>query len=139
MIELCDKLKIMIGIVDYDIGNLRSVQKAFQHVGGEAVFVRTPEEIARVDALVLPDGEAAAATLLGDGQAGEFIQNQFRHGKTILAVGAGRSLLAQAGIDGGKHDPGLLLAEPVSIDIEGCIRAVARHRHPEREQHPRRL
>jgi glutamine amidotransferase len=44
----------MIGIVDYDIGNLRSVQKAFQHVGGEAVFVRTPEELARVDALVLP-------------------------------------------------------------------------------------
>jgi glutamine amidotransferase len=44
----------MIGIVDYDIGNLRSVQKAFQHVGGEAVFVRAPEEIARVDALVLP-------------------------------------------------------------------------------------
>jgi glutamine amidotransferase len=44
----------MIGIVDYDIGNLRSVQKAFQHVGGEAVFVRTPEEISCVDALVLP-------------------------------------------------------------------------------------
>jgi glutamine amidotransferase len=44
----------MIGIVDYDIGNLRSVQKAVQHVGGEAVFVHTPEEIARVDALVLP-------------------------------------------------------------------------------------
>jgi imidazole glycerol phosphate synthase glutamine amidotransferase subunit len=44
----------MIGIVDYDIGNLRSVQKAFQHVGGEAIFVRMPEEIARVDALVLP-------------------------------------------------------------------------------------
>jgi glutamine amidotransferase len=44
----------MIGIVDYGIGNLRSVQKAFQHVGGEAVFVRTSEEIAQVDALVLP-------------------------------------------------------------------------------------
>jgi len=44
----------MIGIIDYGIGNLRSVQKALQHVGGEAVFVRTPEEIARVDALVLP-------------------------------------------------------------------------------------
>jgi len=44
----------MIGIVDYDIGNLRSVQKAFQHVGGEAAFVRTPAEIAKCDALVLP-------------------------------------------------------------------------------------
>jgi glutamine amidotransferase len=44
----------MIGIVDYGIGNLRSVQKAFQHVGGEAEFVRTPEEISKADALVLP-------------------------------------------------------------------------------------
>ena len=44
----------MIGIVDYDLGNLRSVQKALQHVGGDAVFVRTPEEIRKVDALVLP-------------------------------------------------------------------------------------
>jgi imidazoleglycerol phosphate synthase glutamine amidotransferase subunit HisH len=44
----------MIGIVDYGIGNLRSVQKAFQHVGGHADFVRTPDEIAKVDALVLP-------------------------------------------------------------------------------------
>jgi len=44
----------MIGIVDYGIGNLRSVQKAFQHVGGEAVFVHTPEELAQVEALVLP-------------------------------------------------------------------------------------
>jgi glutamine amidotransferase len=44
----------MIGIVDYDIGNLRSVQKALQHVGGDAVFVRTPEEISKMDALVLP-------------------------------------------------------------------------------------
>jgi glutamine amidotransferase len=44
----------MIGIVDYDIGNLRSVQKAFQHVGGQAEFVRTPQEIEKVDGLVLP-------------------------------------------------------------------------------------
>jgi glutamine amidotransferase len=44
----------MIGIVDYDIGNLRSVQKALQHVGGDAMFVRTPREIAKADGLVLP-------------------------------------------------------------------------------------
>jgi catalase len=88
------------------------------------------------DALVLPDGEATAATLRADGQAIEFIQNQFRHGKTILAVGAGRTLLEKAGIDGGKRDPGLLLAESGSIDIEAFIQAVARHRHPERDQDP---
>jgi glutamine amidotransferase len=44
----------VIGIVDYDIGNIRSVEKAFHHVGAEAIFVRTPEDIARMDGLVLP-------------------------------------------------------------------------------------
>jgi glutamine amidotransferase len=44
----------MIGIVDYDIGNLRSVQKAFQYVGGEARFIRSPAEMEAVDGLVLP-------------------------------------------------------------------------------------
>ena len=44
----------MIGIVDYDIGNLRSVQKALQHVGFDAMFVRTPREISKADGLVLP-------------------------------------------------------------------------------------
>ncbi len=47
----------MIGIIDYDIGNLRSVQKAFQFVGGpktQVNFVRSVKEIAACDKLVLP-------------------------------------------------------------------------------------
>jgi glutamine amidotransferase len=60
----------MIGIVDYGIGNLRSVQKAFQHVGGDAVFVHTPEEIAKVDALVLP----------GVGNFGDCVRSLVRSG-----------------------------------------------------------
>ena len=60
----------MIGIVDYDIGNLRSVQKAFQHVGGEATFVRTPQEIAQVDALAL----------IGVGNFGDCVRSLARSG-----------------------------------------------------------
>jgi catalase len=88
------------------------------------------------DALVLPDGETAAATLSSGGQASEFVQNQFRHGKTILAIGAGRRLLAEVGIDASKSDPGLLVSEAGEVDAEAFIRAVARHRHPERDQDP---
>jgi len=88
------------------------------------------------DALVLPGGEAAAATLSADGQAAEFLQNQFRHGKTILAVGAGRRLLSEAGIDTATGDPGLLVTEAGGIDADAFVRAVARHRHPERDQDP---
>ena len=48
------------------------------------------------DELVLPDGGADA--LAADGHVMEFVQNQFRHGKTILALGYGRQFLERAGI-----------------------------------------
>jgi catalase len=50
------------------------------------------------DVLVLPDGEAAVQALLGNGHTMEFVKDQFRHCKTILALGAGRELLEAAGI-----------------------------------------
>lgn len=44
----------MIGIVDYGIGNLRSVEKAFQHVGGRPFFAKSSAEFSNAKALVLP-------------------------------------------------------------------------------------
>jgi glutamine amidotransferase len=44
----------MIGIIDYGIGNLRSVEKAVAHVGGSPVFLKSPEDFARVTHVVLP-------------------------------------------------------------------------------------
>ena len=44
----------MIAIIDYGMGNLRSVQKAFAAVGEDAVVTRRPEIIDRASHLVLP-------------------------------------------------------------------------------------
>jgi glutamine amidotransferase len=44
----------MIALVDYDSGNLRSVQKALLEVGADVRIVRRPEEIAPARAVVLP-------------------------------------------------------------------------------------
>jgi len=44
----------MIAIVDYGMGNLRSVQKGFERVGATAEIVTTSEEIQRADKVVLP-------------------------------------------------------------------------------------
>ena len=44
----------MIGIIDYRMGNLRSVQKAFEHVGEAAQILTKPKETSQVDRLVLP-------------------------------------------------------------------------------------
>jgi catalase len=101
------------------------------------------------DALVLPDGEDAVAALAADGHTMEFIKDQYRHCKTILALGASASLLEKAGISavpgdtakgkkGGPADPGLIVqaAGDTGVALDRFMQAMARHRHFERETDP---
>lgn len=44
----------MIGIIDYGMGNLRSVENALCHIGEEFVITSDPDEIMSVDRLILP-------------------------------------------------------------------------------------
>ena len=44
----------MIAIIDYDAGNIKSVEKAFQSLGKEVVLTRDPEVLKRADHVVLP-------------------------------------------------------------------------------------
>lgn len=97
------------------------------------------------DALVLPDGDDGVKLLAGYGQTQEFVTNQYRHGKTLLALGASKALLDKAEIAttlaSGKPDPGIVLASADTIDdgAAAFIAAVGKHRHPERETDPPRI
>jgi catalase len=92
------------------------------------------------DGLVLPDGAEATKCLGRRVEVMDFISNQYRHGKTILALGSSRALLDQAGIDatlaGGAKDPGVLSVVGSRADgaAAGFITALGKHRHPEREE-----
>lgn len=44
----------MVAIIDYDAGNIKSVEKAFQFIGQDTVVTRDPEQIYRADHVVLP-------------------------------------------------------------------------------------
>lgn len=44
----------MIAIIDYDAGNLKSVEKALQHLGEECKITRNAEEILQADKVILP-------------------------------------------------------------------------------------
>lgn len=94
------------------------------------------------DALVLPDGADAMTALMRDGHTMEFIKDQYRHCKTILALGASTALLDKAGISAtlpdGAQDSGLLFADGSSIDeaIEAFIAAIGKHRHTARDSDP---
>lgn len=44
----------MVAIIDYDAGNIKSVEKAFQFIGQDTVVTRDPEQIYRANHVVLP-------------------------------------------------------------------------------------
>jgi catalase len=96
------------------------------------------------DALVLPDGEQAVAALGQDGHTMEFIKDQYRHCKAILALGASRSLLARTGLPAAldkaqtQGNTGVLFADAAEAATAAVafIGAVARHRHFGREADP---
>ncbi len=97
------------------------------------------------DALVIPDGEAATESLKANGQVLEFIKDQYRHCKTILALGGGAAILDAGAIPvelaDGEPDPGILRIEAKDADdaAEVFAAALARHRHFARQTDPPRV
>lgn len=93
------------------------------------------------DAMVLPGGAKASTALARDAHVQDFIKDQYRHGKTLLVLGTARALLQQASVQtqlgSGAADPGIVVADAASASvIADFARAVAKHRHPDRETDP---
>ena len=96
------------------------------------------------DAVIIPDGEGSIALLLGDARTLDFVKDQYRHCKSIMAMGAGQTVLEACGIPltlpSGEADPGIILsAESTHTDIDQFVAAIARHRHFERDSDPPRV
>jgi catalase len=106
----------------------------------EVTFETAPSVV--FDAAVIPGG-AGVRALTQVGQALEFVKDQYRHAKTLLALGEGASLLEAAGIPGqlpgGDADPGVLKFADASKGAQAFIDAVARHRHWARQTDPPRV
>jgi catalase len=116
---------------------LGSVNGAGEGLEIDATLENSPAVL--FDAVVIAGGGDGMA---GNGQAVEFIKDQYRHCKTILALDGAASLLAKAGIPaklaGGGADPGLLVDEAAGSDANAkrFLAALARHRHDERYRDP---
>ena len=91
------------------------------------------------DGLVLPDGANAVKVLGAHIEVMDFISNQHRHGKTILALGASKALIEQTGVPmtlaSGETDPGIVVGDLAQLDraVTEFITALGKHRHPARE------
>ena len=85
----------MIAIVDYGMGNLRSVEKAFQSVGRPAVITSDPDQVTKAERVVLP-GVGAFGAAMGNLRASgmdEAVIQAVRAGKPFLGICLGLQLL----------------------------------------------
>ena len=88
------------------------------------------------DAVVIPGGALSAAALSQLGHAVEFVKDQYRHCKAILALGAGRALLEKATIPLDGDDAALILGDAGPAATKAFIAAVSKHRNWDRAMDP---
>jgi glutamine amidotransferase len=98
----------VIAIVDYGMGNLRSVQKGFERVGASAEIVTLPEQIEQADKVVLPGVGAFrdAMTHLREKGLVEPLVSAAQSGRPFLGICLGLQLLFDVSYEGGEY-PGL--------------------------------
>ena len=114
-----------IAIVDYRMGNLRSVEKGFEHAGVSDVAVTDdPAEVARAAGIVLPGVGAfrdAAANLRESGLR-EVVLDRVAHGTPFLGICLGLQLLADVGYEDGEWEglglvPGTCERLPAGVKV----------------------
>jgi glutamine amidotransferase len=112
-----------IAIVDYGVGNLRSVERAIFHVGADAVITSDPAALEEAEGLVLPGVGAfgAAQRRLAAGGLGRRVVELARAGKPVLGVCLGYQLLFEESAEGGRHE-GLGLLPGRVVEVAGSPR-----------------
>ena len=102
----------MIAIIDYGMGNLRSVQKAFEHVGADARVTNVIGDILKADKVVLPGVGAMMPAMqkLQELALTGPIRKVIQEGKPFLGICLGLQLLFERSSEGGFSE-GLKILE----------------------------
>jgi glutamine amidotransferase len=113
----------LIAIVDYGVGNIRSVERALAHVGAETKLTADPQELEDAEGIVLPGVGAFAPALesLSENGLGRRIVEMARAGKPLLGVCLGYQLLFEESEEHGRHQ-GLGLLPGKVVQVESSAR-----------------
>lgn len=116
----------MITIIDYEMGNLRSVEKAFEKLGFDARISSDPSDLLATDKIVLP-GVGAFKDCITNLCDGGFVEPLLRHvenGKPLLGICVGMQMLFDESEEFGRHKglgllPGKVNRFPIGMEEGG--------------------
>ena len=115
----------MVAIIDYDAGNIKSVEKAFQYLGADTAVTRDPEVIFRADRVVLPGVGAFGDAMNRIREYGleNIINEVVKKEVPFLGICLGQQLLFESSKESdGVRGLGILRGEIIDIpdrDAEG--------------------
>jgi glutamine amidotransferase len=112
----------VIAVLDYGMGNLRSVEKALEHVGAEPEITHDPDRIRAAEALVLPGVGAFPKAMAAVRERGldELIAERRAAGVPVLGICLGMQLLFDSSVElGGADGLGLLAGEVRELAAPG--------------------
>jgi imidazole glycerol-phosphate synthase subunit HisH len=113
-----------VGIINYGMGNLSSVRRAFEDIGVESIVANHPSILYEVDRVVLPGVGAFAEgmTYLGQGGWISALHDVVKvQKKPLLGICLGMQMLASNGYEGGMSEGlGLIPGKVQRLDTLGC-------------------
>ena len=114
----------MIGIIDYGMGNLRSVEKAFQFLGFDAKVSDDISFLEKADKIVLPGVGAFAEAIatLKNKKFDKLIKEETNNGKPFLGICLGMQMIFDTSFENGEYGglgliPGVVKKLPNNVKI----------------------
>ena len=112
----------MIVIIDYNVGNVKSVCNAFRHIGCDVKLSCEPRDIEDAAGLVLPGVAAFGYAVSALGSTAELIKKVALSGKPLLGICVGFQMLFDKSSEYGKHNGlGLVSGSVVPMPTEQIV------------------
>ena len=106
----------MLIVIDYNVGNVKSVCNAFGHIGSDVKLGKRPEDIRAAAGLVLPGVAAFGYAVSALGPLAELIKEVALAGKPLLGICVGYQMLFDKSSEYGSHNGlGLVSGDVVPI------------------------